>query len=540
MTRGVPFVASAMVGLLSGTASAQDETHATITSTTSLNWHADNDDGDLFNDDYGEGIERFNVTATRGKWLGGLRLDLSTFVSSPIDDGSGVGALDDRYENRATAEKVWAGWTSRSVDGRLGDSYVSFGRGLALSLRKVDELGLDTTVRGAKLDVHDGDLTATAVVGTTNITNVDESSGRSASDPKDLIAGVRGEVRVNDEANLGAHGAMVMFRDPLGFVAPGAQGGDYVDRWLMVGPTLDAPSATQHFGFYVEAIGQYRNTGTNAAPGSGYGLYGSATYHEGRATLVLEAKAYGDLEVPRPALDMQEFSTVQYNSPPTVERVLQRLAHPQRDVVGGRARLDWRVSARLSAFGNYGAFRDYFGTGTVVQDGMPPELVNATIHDPYTGIEARWNQDRSRATVTVGWRGVIADRTGDTVNSDGHFELDVVHAVGSSSSLELHAIHIERRHYAPPFIVEEFSEGTLQLGVRSSSSVAIGVIWDYTTEARQPKASSVSATAEWRPNGRTVIRAIAGATRGGLECISGVCRQFPPFEGAKASVTYRY
>src|SRR5262249_7052630 len=97
-------------------------------------------------------------------------------------------------------EKIGIEYTSRNVGATLGDFYVSFGRGIVLSIRKLDELGIDTTVLGGKLVYHEGNLAATLVLGATNVQNVDEATGRSTDncrginasavgcDPYDMIA----------------------------------------------------------------------------------------------------------------------------------------------------------------------------------------------------------------------------------------------------------------------------------------------------------------------------------------------------------------
>ena len=79
-------------------------------------------------------------------------MDLSSFSSAPVDDGTMANALQDRYENQAILEKVYAGWRNRSVDVRAGDSYVSFGRGMALSLRARAARAARTAAYVAALD----------------------------------------------------------------------------------------------------------------------------------------------------------------------------------------------------------------------------------------------------------------------------------------------------------------------------------------------------------------------------------------------------
>jgi hypothetical protein len=508
-----------------------------VTSTTSLNWHTDNDDENRYNDDYGEGLERLNASFTHGEWVGGARLDLSTFLSVPTGTGGmAAAALADRYETQGTPEKAWLGWTSRALEVRAGDSYVSFGRGLALSLRKVDELGVDTTVRGVKALYHAGNLFATLLAGYANINNVDEASGRNEDDPYDLIGGAQGGIRIADRVSVGGHGAVVLFRQLMGFAPPGTELDHYEDRWLMFGPTIDAPSVTEHLGFYLEGIGQRRQDGAKDETTSGYGLYASATYHRGRATLLCEGKAYGNLEIVQPKLEHLEFAPVRYNNPPTIERILQYLDHPQEDTVGGRTRFDWSLTADLRAFANYGLIRDYVGYATE----MAGETAPATVHDPYGGIEARWDQARSRAQLVAGWRVAVQDGSGDVVRGDQHVEIIGAHALGERLSLELHGINLERKNYHPPFIDEEYREGTWQLGARYSPTLALAGIYDYTTQPLQPKRDYFGGAAEWRPTTWAMLRVFAGSSRGGLKCVSGVCRVFPPFEGIKLSVTIRY
>lgn len=493
-----------------------------LTSTTSIGWHGDNQDASSENDDYGELFERLNVTAGTGPWVAGLRLDTASFVSEPSSE------LEDRY----TLEKAWIGWTGRALEVTAGDAYVSFGRGLALSLRKVDELGMDTTVRGMKLLVHEGNLGGTVVVGYANIQNLDEASGRSLDDPYDLIGGLQAQVALG-RVTASAHGSAVAFREPVGLV-PGEA---FRDRYYQLGLTLDAPRLTEHVGLYLEGVSQLRDTEPAADEDTGSGLYGAATAYLGRATILVEGKAYGALEPIKPRLARPEFSSLAYNSPPTLERVLQVIENPQQDIAGGRVRMDWSFSSSLLVHGNYGLFRDQLGYADPDQVGMRRP---GTIHDPYVGIEARWNQARSRALASVGWRAVFLAGTGAYVRGDAHVEADVVQALGHHWSVNLHGVHIERKKHASPLLDEQLREGTLLLGVRYRSMLTVSGGYDYTTEPSQPKRDYISGNAQWDITPSSSLRLFAGAARGGLKCVSGVCRAFPPFQGIKLVATLRY
>src|SRR6185436_9141493 len=92
------------------------------------------------------------------------------------------GELSNRYINWVYPAKYFVSYESRSVDVTLGDGYAEFGRGLVLSLRKLDELSSDTTLRGARVTGRvksSGlELSATALGGELNPLRIDAASGR--------------------------------------------------------------------------------------------------------------------------------------------------------------------------------------------------------------------------------------------------------------------------------------------------------------------------------------------------------------------------
>jgi hypothetical protein len=496
-----------------------------ITATTTAGVHTDADT-------YGELFGRLNAATRMDAWQLALRLDTATFVSPPAS------AIADRY----TLEKASLGWSWRSlpssapasVEATVGDAYVSFGRGLALSLRKVDELGIDTTLRGANLSVHAGDLAATLAIGYANINNVDEATGTSTDDPYDLIAGLQAQVRLADRVNLGAYGAAVAFRDALGLL-PGDR---YADRSLQLGATIDAPRLTDHVGVYLEAMSQLVDTAPAPDDPVAFGLYGTATAYLGQATLLFEGKAYGALTPLRPSLDAPAFDTVAYSSPPTVERVLQVIENPQRDIAGGRLRADWSFSPALLAYVNYGLFRDWQGYA----DPATLDIRPGTIHDPYAGVEARWDDARSWAIASAGWRVVTlaGDGSGAVVRGDAHAEIDVSQALDDRWSLTLHAVHQERKKHDSPILDHEFREGTIDAGFRLRPWISVSGGLDYTTEPTQPRRDYLHANLAWDITPSSSLRLFVGSARGGLKCVSGVCRIYPPFEGIKLTATLRF
>lgn len=515
-----------------------------ITSTSILGWHTNNRNASSCDDDYGEALERLNLDASWENWVAGLRIDASLYYPRPELTGPEVVVvrcreveLRGRYLNTLTfpgapgghlPEKLWAGYNGRVVEVTVGDAYAHFGRGLTLSLRKTDELGLDTTQRGLRVRVNTERFTATALGGLTNINNVDEASGRYAPDPNDGVIGATADVRLLESLRLGANAAMVLFAQPLSTFT--LEGGEYQERWLIGGPRIEAPQLTDWLGLYLEGVGQ-RRMHIDGVNETGFGLYGSATAYLGPTTVLLEAKAYGDLAVVQPRFQHLEFNTVQYTALPTLERVQQPLEHAQRNITGARLRVDWTVTPDVAVYVNHGTFRDFEGYLHPTARGVLP----GTIHDPYVGADARFGAHRVHAQAGVR---VVMVR-GTALRTDAHADLDVVSGLGGGWSIEGRAIHLERSK-VEPFAPSAWREGTLQVGVRHRPKYAVSVILDYTTEKGQPAVWYPGASAEWDFTDASTLRLFAGTSRGGLRCVSGVCRNFPPFSGVKGVLTLRY
>lgn len=513
------------------------EARIDFTTTTIAAYHLDNDDGPECDDNFFEAQERLNMNAFRRSYQVGFRFDASIYASTP-EMPAGACNLERRYENRYTPEKIWVGWNGRNIEATVGDSYVQFGRGLTLSLRKVDELGVDTTLRGAKALARSRFVEGTLVAGVTNPANVDEASGRNIADFNDLVAGAQVQARLGG-TSVGGQAAMVRYRSPVtGFFPPG-EAPEYEETWISAGPSLDAPRLLPNLGLYLEGVAQHRRPATDAVPAeTGFGVYGTATIYAGKATILVEGKAYGDLAVVQPRLDQPEqleFRSVQYTSPPTAERVLQVIENPQKEIAGARARADYRFSRDFVAYVNYGLFRDYLGYAVADVIGN----VNATIHDPYAGFEAYWCEARSRALVSAGYRLVTDDEHGEIIRGDGHLDFDVVQAFPHDLSLELHGVHVERTK-TEPLGEKSWREGSLQVGLSWKSTLSGAFVLDYTTEAGQPKDLYPSGTVTWDITGDSSLRVYAGSSRGGLKCVSGVCRTFPPFDGIKLTASFRF
>ncbi|HEY3351982.1 MAG TPA: hypothetical protein VGQ83_01915 [Polyangia bacterium] len=552
-----------------------------VTETLLFSWHLDNMNRTYADDRYGEVQSRLNLALAYRRWLFSVRVDTSGYFNTPSCDAAGnctapsppdhadrwpalsPGDLRNRYEFRGVdhsgpmylPERLALTYAGPGLEVTLGDHYVSLGRGLVLSLRKVDELGSDTDLRGGRVVVRRGPFSGTVVGGVTNIVNIDEATGRTAPDPLDGIVGGRAEVRLRDTLALAAQGAAIIFHEKA---VPNAATDDMT---LLGGASAELPRLGTLGSGYVEYAHASRVLNQVGYPGDA--LYGALTTYRGRLSLLLEGKYYsGFPSVGTSLKNANEFSTIRYNNPPTVERVLAEMdsVSPILYVGGGRLRADYKLSSAVTGFASYGYFYDWTDPNARLD-----------IHDPYAGVTVAWQEHRSHLAVSGGVRYARERENTDPSyahpaqahSTDAHFELVVAQALTRRLSLELGGRHRYRQKRL--FELDRWNEGEWALGLRWSPRLIAAVGYEYTTEpalerppccdpATNPGAcyqgqtlcdnyhrlGYVNGQIAWTFRPGSTVRLFVGGQRGGLRCVSGVCRQFPPFQGLKAEATIRF
>ncbi len=192
-----------------------------VSNTTEVGYHFDNRNtspidpraptltpAQRIDDNYGEWFNRLQVRAFYWKVSAGLRLDSALFFHtlsrSRVQDlirgelGRDDLALENRFDEELHSHfgqalpgggrgvvypsKLWLGFKNDLVDVTAGDFYLQLGRGLVFSVRKIDEVGVDTTVRGGKVrvatTVGGWRIEATAFGGQLNPVRIDYPTGR--------------------------------------------------------------------------------------------------------------------------------------------------------------------------------------------------------------------------------------------------------------------------------------------------------------------------------------------------------------------------
>ncbi len=457
-----------------------------------------------------------------------LRVDSALFLNEPFaaaDDVRLQQLLINRYTDRFDFEKVWVRWSNRYLELTLGDSYATFGRGLVLSVRKIDEFGVDTTVRGLSATARVGGLFVQALGGWSNIVNVDPMSGRGAENPNDVIVGAHAEYRLGTWVVPAFNVSHVVYATSQVAAMQAAP-----DQVTSFSGAIELPRIFGLGNLYAEVAAQRRVTGgvqlwTTA-------VYATASAFLGPLTLLLEVKDYRNYSAVPTSLDPTQVPELTlnnfYTAAPTLERVNQIVLN-NTDVSGGHVRASLKLVDDFVPFVSMAVFFD--------------RIYHSVVYDPYAGAEVRWNGGRSHATFFGGLRfnqyAEGSANPGALFQRVWHGQLDVSQNVVGPWSVELKAMHFSNRDARGPYYLD-WHQGQVYLGVkRDPWSVAVG--YEYYTEAVETiRPHYFNVGGSWRILPNLQVRAFVGGERAGIKCINGVCRNYPGFNGARLEVVAKY
>jgi hypothetical protein len=550
-------------------------------------------------------LNRLNAVLGWKKLTLGVRLDSSLYALRPEDrtfDNAQLarnaridGAT--RYRNALYPAKVFLTYRTDGLEVTAGDAYVQFGRGLVLSMRKVDELGIDTTLFGAKIVATKDVFSLTLIGGLGNPARVDEPTGRALFLPKPIEGDRLGAQPVfgNDRivgasitagrglAVVASTNAVMLTRcapyryNPDGTIVDGtfdapfgtcdeADRATFLTTLPRVGPviksrrtinasqTLEVPNLWGHGNLYLEGAVQKRDASENETNTEGNALYGSFVLSGGRITNTVEMKSYRNFYPLAASVNVSRasaFGSIAYSAPPTAEPVISDTMFFDFNAcaTGGRDRLDYRLTDSLLVYGTFG----YYVSKTEQPTGQCDRLGRSTasdkiattdyVTDASVGAEWRFDNDKSIAFFNVNGRhDVKGDDT--TFYDELAVQYSVTKYIAGPYSIELAGRHRYRKQerenvrgdslegspwrqgehqtalkIAPKWILSQGIEYTTQLGFPTTYFNG-GILYKFTSQSN--------------------IRLYAGQNRGGLRCVSGICRVFPAFSGARAELTIRF
>ena len=619
LARSVRIGAGAAACLLAGRARALDlgdlagdKAQIDVTETTIAAQHFEGRGLELPQDSgWGGWTNRLDAALRWRTWTAGLRLDSAVYWRRPVDNpnfqtlGNAQNAVlfdnESRFKNSIYPAKLWVTYAAPGLDVTVGDAYVQFGRGLTLSMRKIDELGIDTTLRGFKVQVQKDPLALTAVAGFGNPSRIDEATGRNlfptTGSPSIPLFGSDRVVGLEIQAGRGlpvtlstravrfsrcapyhyeADGRIAtdFFSDPSGVTFGSCDEADTA-AWLsslpstppslranavtMVGQSLEVPTLGGHGKLYLEVAGQKRD---DAGPGrhinqSGNAVYAALSADAGPITSTLEIKSNRNFFPVSAGVNLTrapEFSVVAYSFLPPAETPTildtEGVGNFNACVNGGRLRADVRVTGDLLAYGQaifaYTQSEQTNGgcdaQGHTVASSVPAEQVQDDVWDGLAGIE--WYSDTRLSHVFVS-AGVRDDTkvSGDLSYRERHFEYSLVGYLGNAYSIEAQGFHRIRKEESQNLdasrVEQWWNEGENYIALKIAPAWVLSQGFEYTNRVGQPT-YYFNGSVLYKFTSASNVRVLAGQQRGAFRCAAGVCRYFPPFEGARAELTWRF
>lgn len=537
-----------IVGLLTCIGAA--ETRATpvrfeLTETLAADWHWVLDDPQILDAEAREDVldlrNRLNVRLRTGAFSFGLRLDAAWFPSPPIA----------RYSSDLRPEEMFVTWSDKRWTLTAGDDYLTLGRGLSLSLRKFDEVGFATSLRGAHAQLKLPKFKARLGAGLTNVVNVDAVEEKLVPDPNDLVLLARVETDAIDGLELGAHVVDIERRhSDLRNAVSGLLGDDddsriqgrRFERSVIAGATVEALRIADALDLYAEAGFLFQSEtratleGDTPSGEDGLALYAAATTTLGRWTALFEAKHYDHWKLasslhPDTADAQGLTQTFPYVSPPTLERIDQRVVN-NSDVSGVHLRIDHAFDKSVR-----GDKHILFLSQALFLDA--PAEHEYTSHT-YAGWE-HTSADGERTQLQAGYRLEEAPDEGITRLSMFHLDLDWFTTLAPNLDLQAHWQHEYRRlNIGADSLEDRYFEGTFYTSFSLHGTWSLTGQLEYLTRSTEDSPIFPGFFLQWKPEPASLVRLFIGRSKGGLKCSGGVCRIFPDFEGVKLETTLRF
>lgn len=560
----------------------------------------------LGDDDWGLIHNRLSVQTRQDAWRVGARIDAVWFYTHPTSSELALEALrlrrgdleppfsvqdsayyelrrqeaardlSTRYRSAVYPSKYYLGYEGRNFEATVGDFNAQLGRGFVLSLRRQDELQADTTLRGARvsgtLRGRRVRLRATALGGVLNPLRVDGGSGRLLSVNRGVTPGplgafdwgmprpgqveglepaptlapdrlVGGQLEVQlDEVTVGVQTARVI-RQP-------ALSADSVRAARAIqtsSASLDVPALWRGGSLYTEAAMQQRQAaGSEPSADAGYALYAALSAQQRPWLIGVEFKHYrrffpllANVDAARAA----EFSTLQYNAPPTTEAHWNDTEFEGHNtcVSGGRVKLDHTFTARRSAGVWLGHYRSWAESGANPDCRISAGNENV-IWDLASSFEQSGRASSYRHSFVIGGRldqtrhNFPDPRGGRTrlFYGETYLRYDVTQRLLGQVSLQLQGWH-RRLLQAQGGTSGPTYEGDHSTGLRFGQwLLALGT--QYDSDPRTPD-FYLNGLVQYDLDSVSNVALFAGQQRGGLVCVNGVCRDYAPFEGARIDLT---
>ncbi len=481
-----------------------------LLNTTVVEQRGDNKNGVDTDDDYGVGINKLYLDGQMEDTSLSLQVDSVVFSGFPDAAGLPPGQSS-AYANDFRLKRITLAHQMGDASFTLGDSYMQLGRGLILSLRKVDELGAEQSMRGGVAGWQGEILSAKAFAGITNVANLDGPTQKFVENPNDTLAGASTTLHLG-RADLSFHGLYLQQRTPT---LEGIDG----EHTLAGGAYLDLPM-TDWLSLYVEgAMEQYRIITVDE---SGTAVYASADMDLQLVSLLVEGLWLEQFRVigsTNPVLP----TPITYNQPPTLERIDQEVSDNE-NVRGLRGKVSRSFLDGSLVLYTSGLLRQ-----------IDPKAVYTNVWHGYGGFELTYGGGRSRWYASAGYREEIKEDALIATKSMRHAETDWVQSVGGP-----YALHIVLAHESRTLDSRDYVRGSTMLGIEQAHLGSLTAEIGYDTQNENTQQLFFAGIIGLFPTDWLRLKAVVGSQRGGIKCVGGVCRDFPAFSGVQFEAAVQY
>jgi hypothetical protein len=219
-------------------------------------------------------------------------------------------------------------------------------------------------------------------------------------------------------------------------------------------------------------------------------------------------------------------------------------------VTGGRARTDVELGRDVFVFGWVGRY-DTWAESSANEACETSDAQLNRVWDLATGFElaglgGQAPRGGGRATFTVGARDdataePIFDAFGSSTKvfyREGYARYDVSVPLVGPTSLLVQGWH-RRRRQSLGQAEEPWSEGEQLTGLEWAPRFSVAFGFEYSTNPQVPP-TYLNGLVSYRFTSDSSVSLFVGQRRGSLRCVGGVCRIYPPFEGARLDLTARF
>jgi hypothetical protein len=214
-------------------------------------------------------------------------------------------------------------------------------------------------------------------------------------------------------------------------------------------------------------------------------------------------------------------------------------------VSGGRLKSDFELAPAVSVHGWVAHYATWAESRSNEACDTSDENANG-VWDVASGFVLGKPARQAHLDVTLGGRLDETDRqlvlpSGGTTSifyRENYLRHELQVPFGGDKSLDLHGVHRRREqgHGGP---AEPWFEGEELLTVNASSALSLAVGFEYDTNP-QVSPTYVNGQIVYKLASDASVSLFGGQRRGALRCVGGVCRVFPPFEGARLDFTARF